>query len=257
MAGKSKQELQSLKRGLRAITLINQAGSITIAQLAKALAVPRTSAERVLMTMAQEGYLERDPVSKIFTLTQQVERLSSGYSQDLHMIKVAQPLLTATTREIGWPLCIATPLGENMTIRFTTDHETSLNLNRRHVGTSGPIALVASGLVFLAYLEDAQLKSFVEFLKGCAKPQQDLVHDPERLAFVLGQVRRNGYGFGLDYGRERSVALPIRAHGVIKGALFMPFMKRVLTNEAVVERFVPRLQAVAAEIERQAFGQSS
>ena len=75
----SDQELKSLKRGLKAMTLINTAGSITISELSRALDLPRTTAERVLMTLLSEGYVARDPQTKRYFLTTRVRGLSHGF----------------------------------------------------------------------------------------------------------------------------------------------------------------------------------
>ncbi len=249
-----KQELQSLKRGLKAVALINRRGSITIAQLGRDLSLPRTTAERILKTLSSEGYIERDVDTKAFVLTAQVHCLSDGYAEDNRLVDAAKPIMQTTTRDIGWPLCLATPLGEYMSVRVTTDPETALSLDRRHVGSAGSMGMVSSGLVFLAYLDDNQRRAMLEMLRQSDNPSQAVAHDAKRIAYLIEQIRENGYGFGLDHGRERSVAVPLMAHGRIKGALLMVFMARVLTNDMVVETFVPRLKAVAAEIERQAFG---
>lgn len=249
-----KQELQSLKRGLKALALINQQGSITIAQLARLMKLPRTTAERILMTLRAEGYVERDEDSKAFILTSLVHALSDGFADDNKLVEAAWPIMQAATREIGWPLCLATPLGEYMSVRVTTDPETSLNLHRRHIGSTGSIGMVSSGLVFLAFLDDVQREPMLEMLRASDNPSQSVVHDPSRLAYVLAQIRRDGYGFGLDYGRERSVAVPLMVNGQVKGALLMAFMARVLTNDMVVEAFVPRLRAMTQAIEHAAFG---
>lgn len=249
-----KHELQSLKRALKAVALINRRGSITIAQLGRDLGLPRTTAERILTTLAGEGYVERDAVSKAYILTAQIHSLSDGYSEDSRLVDAAKPIMRATTRDIGWPLCLATPLGEYMSVRVTTDPETALSLDRRHVGSAGSLAMVSSGLVFLAFLQDNQREAMLEMLRQSDNPSQAVVHDRKRIDYLLEQIRINGYGFGLDHGRERSVAVPLMAHGRIIGALLMVFMARVLTNDMVIESFVPRLKTVAAEIERQAFG---
>lgn len=252
-----KQELQSLKRGLKALALINQQGSTTIAQLARLLDLPRTTAERVVMTLQAEGYVERDEDSKAFILTSLVHALSDGYADDNRLVKAAIPIMQVATREIGWPLMLATPLGEYMSVRVTTDHDTTLNLHRRHIGSTGSIGMVAGGLVFLAFLDDIQLEPMLEMLRASDNPSQAVVHDPERLTYVLGQIRQNGYGFGLDYGRERSVAVPLMVNGQVKATLVMAFMARVLTNDMVVETFVPRVKAMARQIEQAAFTDES
>lgn len=112
------QELQSLKRGLKAVALINTLGSITIAELGRQLKLPRTTAERVLMTLLAEGYVERDSGTKAFFLTAQVHALSDGYAEESQLVTAARPLMLDMTRKIGWPLCLAMPMGEYMSVRL-------------------------------------------------------------------------------------------------------------------------------------------
>jgi IclR family mhp operon transcriptional activator len=245
-----RQELQSLKRGLRTVALINTLGSVTIAELGRRLALPRTNAERILMTLLSLGYVERDPDTKAFFLTHQVHALSDGYMVENKIVTIARPIMEQTTRQIGWPLLLATPLGEYMSVRITTDPQTTLNLNRRHIGSAAPMAMVSSGIVFLANLDDNQRGIMLEMLKQSDNPLQVAARDDARMAYVIEEARRDGYSFGLGYGRERSVAVPILSAGQIKAVLLMTFMARALTNEAVVEAFVPRLKTMAEQIER-------
>ncbi len=253
----SDQELKSLKRGLKAITLINLQGSMAISELSRALDLPRTTAERVLMTLLAEGFVDRDPQTKRFFLTGRVRALSNGYSDESWITHVATPLLFETTREIGWPLCIATAVGEYMSLRLTTDPVTSLRLNRRHIGSEIAMAISSSGMIHLAFLDPEQQRIMLEILRKSEDPAQAPAKDIKRMDYVLHEARANGYGFGLDFGRERSVSVPIMNEGHIKAVLLMVFMARALSNEQVVRDFVPRLKLMASEIERLAFSESA
>jgi len=246
------QELKSLKRGLRAMVLINTLGSITIAELARQMSLARTTAERVLMTLCAEGYIDRDADTKAFFLTAQVHALSDGYAEESHLVAAARPLMVDLTKEIGWPLCLAMPMGEYMSVRVTTDPETTLNLHRRHIGTFAPMGLVSSGMAFLAHLDDSQRGIMLDMLRRSDDPGQAAVKDEARLDYLLAKSREDGFSFGLDYGRERSVAVPVFLGGRVRGALLMAFMARVLTNEAVEQKFVPKLKALVAAIEERA-----
>lgn len=244
------QHLQSLTRGLRAVALINTLGSVTVAELARQLTLPRTNAERILLTLLNDGYVERDPVTKAFFLTHRVHALSDGYMVENRIVTIARPIMEQATREIGWPVLLATPLGDQMSVRVTTDPQTTLHLNQRHIGSAAPMGMVSSGIVFLAHLDETQRSVMLEMLRQSPDPLQAAVHDEARISYVLAEARREGYSFGLGYGRERSVAVPILAGGQIKAVLLMTFMARVLTNDAVVEAYVPRLKAMAVEITR-------
>lgn len=248
------QELQSLKRGLKAVVLINMTGSITIAELGRQLKLPRTTAERVLMTLLAEGYVERDASTKAFFLTAQVHALSDGYAEESRLAAAARPLMLEMTRKIGWPLCLAMPMGEYMSVRVTTDPETTLNLNRRYIGSVAPMGVGSSGLVFLAFLEETQRAIMLDMLRQSENAAQAGLRDTNRINYLVEEIRRNGYSFGLDQGRERSVAVPIMANGRVRGGLLMAFMARVLNHDTVVQDFVPQLKALALAIEQSAFG---
>jgi IclR family mhp operon transcriptional activator len=247
------QELKSLKRGLKAMMLINAQGSLAISELSRGLGLPRTTAERVLMTLLAEGFVDRDPQTKRFHLTDRVRALSGGYSDESWIAHVAAPMLFETTREIGWPLIIATPAGEYMRTRLTTDPATSLSLHRRHIGSEIAMAVSSSGIVHLAFLDPEQRAILLRILRESDDPAQEPARDGHRLDYAIARAREQGYSFGLDLGRERSVSVPVMEQGRIKAVLLMVFMARGLTHEQAVERFVPRLTRMAADIERLAF----
>ena len=246
------QELQSLRRGLKTVALINTVGSITIAQLSRQLQLARTTAERVLGTLYADGYIDRDPETKAFFLTARVHTLSDGYAEESRLVSAARPLLIEITRRVGWPLCLALPMGEYMSIRITTDSETALGLNKRHVGSTGSMGYVSSGLAFLAFLEEPQHSIMFEMLRRSDNPQQAAVHDRGRMDYILAETRRTGYSFGVDHGRELSVAVPVMLGGRVRGSLLMPFMARVLSNADVVAKYVSELQRLALAIEEAA-----
>ncbi|WP_295635943.1 helix-turn-helix domain-containing protein [Novosphingobium sp.] len=250
----SDQELKSLKRGLRAMALINKQGSITISELSRALELPRTTAERVLMTLLAEGFCDRDPQTKRYFLTLRVRSLSHGYTDESWITHVAAPLLFETTKQIGWPLFIATPLGEYMSLRLTTDPATSLNLHRRHIGSEIAMGISSSGLVHLAFLEDEQQRIMLEILRASDDPAQAPARDEARMTYALEQIRRNGFGFGFDLGRERSIAVPIMDKGHVRAVLLMAFITRAIDNDGVARKFAPQLIEMARTIERLAFG---
>ena len=249
------QELKSLKRGLKAMMLINRQGSLAISELSRGLDLPRTTAERVLMTLFAEGFVDRDPQTKRFFLTDRVRALSGGYTDDSWIAHIATPMLFETTRQIGWPLCIATAIGEKMRLRLTTDPATSLNLHRRHIGSELAMGVTSSGIVHLAFLDPEQRRITLDILRASDDPAQLPVRDVPQMDYLLEQAQAHGYSFGLDLGRERSVSVPIMEQGHVKAILLMTFMARALSHEQVIERFVPLLKTMATDIARLAFEQ--
>ena len=106
--------LVRLRRGLSLLALLNQHETLTTAQAAKSLGLPRTTAQRIITTLILEGYVERVPMSSLYRLTPTVNLLSGGFTDESWITHVASPLLFAKTQEINWPLTLATPFGRDM-----------------------------------------------------------------------------------------------------------------------------------------------
>lgn len=247
------QELKSLKRGLRVLIMLSQHRSMTISEAARKLGLARTTAERVILTLESEGFVERVTDGKRYSLTPRVLALSGAYSREDHLIKIATPMLFEKTREIGWPLAIAAPLGERMSVRVTTDPATALWLHKRHVGSDIAMAACSGGIVHLAFLEDAQREELIEMLQQSDDPSQILARDRPALDAHLNAARRDGFSLGLETGPERAACVPLLDHGQIRGVLVMIYMTRAVRKQELLSRFVPDLKTLAAEIEKRAF----
>ena len=205
------------------------------------------------MTLLAEGFVDRDPQSKRYFLTSRVRALSHGFGDEGWIAHVATPMLFETTRSIGWPLCIATSSGEYMSLRVTSDPVTSLRLHRRHIGTEIAMSIGSSGIIHLAFLGEEERRIMLRILEESTDPNQIYPRDKDRVNFAIAEAQAKGYSFGLDYGRERSVSVPIMAHGHITAVLLMVFMAAGLSNEQAVSDYVPRLKDMARDIERLAF----
>lgn len=244
------QELKSLKRGLKALALLNQKEIVTISELAREMNLPRTTAERILGTLASEGFVERPPKDKHYRLTAKVCSLSAGFSDESWISHVASPLLFDMTQRIGWPLAIATPFGQEMTVRLTTDPATSLWLTRRRIGASLPILQASSGLVYLAFAPEQEREEFLAILSAPDQPQDNRVADLPNFRKLLQVIAADGYAFSPDAGRERSVALPIFIDGQIRAVLLMMYMSKAISGQTVIDTFIPELKALSAEFTR-------
>jgi IclR family mhp operon transcriptional activator len=250
---KQAPELKSLKRGLRALIMLTQHRSITISGAARQLRLPRSSAERIILTLETEGFLTRDPTSKRFSLAPRVQALGGAFSAEDRMVRVATPLLFEKTKEIGWPLVIAVAQGERMSVRVTTDPATSLWLHKRHVGSEIAIAAVSGGIIHLAFSEPAEREAAIQMLARSADPAQALARDRKALDALIDAAIRDGHSIGTNEGAERALSVPLREHGRLRGVLVLIYMARAIDTSTLIERFAPEIKALAAAIEKLVF----
>jgi DNA-binding IclR family transcriptional regulator len=248
------QELKSLKRGLRTLILLTNYRTLTISEAARRLGLPRTTAERIMVTLEAENFIARVQNSKRYALAPRVLAVAAGFSAEDRLIHAATPLLFEKTRQIHWPLALATALGEQMSVRITTDAATSLGVHKRHVGSEIAMAQASGGIVHLAFLDPEEREAKIQLLAEAEAPMQPLARDRVRLDALIDRARRDGYSIEPASGPERALSVPVLEGDRIRAVLVMMYMPRGIPRDTLVTRFVPELRGLAEEIEQRAFG---
>ncbi len=246
----SRQEIKSLKKALRALTFLNQRGDATVTDVARAVGIPRTTAHRLLATLAAEGYVEKQVPSDYYRLTSHVTQLASGFQTEQLLLEVAKPLVAEAGKELGWPLALTMPRDGEMFIRLATDHECPRALERFNIGFSVPIVHATAGFCYLAHvLADEREAVLAEALRA-ARPRHLGIEHPLELAYPLNRTRKQGYcNLEFPQYREGNVAVPLEVGGRVVGGLVMRYIKSTLRNTGQIQgTYVPRLQQLARQI---------
>lgn len=248
---KADQELRSLKRGLKVLALLNQTENVSITELARQMELPRTTAERILLTLVAEGYVQRVPDDKRYRLSAKVCGLAGGFSDDCWIVQTATPLLFRVTERIGWPLAIATPSGDRMVLRATTDPATSLWLNRRRIGAEIPLLNSSSGLVAFAFSSGIEQELLRDLLANSSDPvNRERAATPQALDLLVQPVRETGFAFQPPPNNypEQSIAFPIFIDGKFVASLLMIYMTRAMNSATVIQKYALHLRALADRI---------
>ncbi len=245
-----RQYLNSLRRGLRALALLNKRGTLKVSQLAQELGVPRTTAHRILETLKIDGYVEHVAHERLYRLAPMVNMLSGGFSDESWISHVASPLLFEKTKEIGWPLTISTPLGDEVVVRISTDHASPLALEHFHIGFKAPMMHATSGHVILAFASKVYRDLLLDLIRKSGNPKQAISREPSIVNYMLNKVQLQGYAHVVyDEYSEASIGVPIFSGGEVKACLLMGYIKTALTEDQVAARYLPTLLALARRIE--------
>jgi IclR family mhp operon transcriptional activator len=245
----TRQEVRSLKKGLRTLTFLNAHGESTVTEVAVAIGVPRTTAYRLLETLAAEGYVEKQPHSDLYRLTSQVQGLSAGFGDSDLVVEVSKRLIKRVGAEIGWPLALATPRGNYMVVRLTTDHDTSLAIDRYTIGFKTPILHSPSGLCYLAYCQEDVRESILDLSRNLESFKTIMRSNDERLAYTLNRIRSVGYcHIHFAEYQEDGVAVPLVVGGRIVGGLVMRYIKSCLKISQLELTYIPIMKKLAVDI---------
>jgi IclR family mhp operon transcriptional activator len=238
---------RSLGRGLKMLAILNTGGEHRVASLARAVNLPRSTAFRILCTLLEEGYVWRDPATDVYHPTAMVRALSDGVDDTTRLVQAAQPLVVELGRQLIWPVNLATLSGTSVLLRQTTDAVSPLAVVRYSAGYRAPLLDGAPGFVLLAFSALPQRRMLLDLIYRADAPDSPGITRPDA-ARLIDDVRHVGFSCVHRPGQssERSsLSVPVRAGGDTLAALSVRFARSAVTQQVIMERFLPALRQAA------------
>ncbi len=144
-------EVQSLARGLQIIEkLALSPVSLSITELAEEYGVDKGSISRMMQTLANYGFAEREPDGRKYVLGPQVVRLSRLLLMKTPLRDTAKPFLKQLVTQTGECSHLAV-LSQGQALYIDQEESSSVLRVTTGVGTIAPLHCTALGKVFLAY----------------------------------------------------------------------------------------------------------
>jgi len=243
--------LEALARGLSVLQAFGpERRQMTLAEVARAVDLPRATVRRALITLVELGHVETD--GRLFRLTPGVLRLAAAYLGSNGASTILQPRCERLSLALGGPCSAAVLDGEEI-VFVAYGQPTRMVSVTTMVGWRLPAFCTALGRVLLAGLEDAALDAFLARLRPQAlTPQTEL--DAGALRARVLEARADGFAL-VDQEAEigfRSLAVPLRRYdGRVIAALNFGLQTERESAAALQARVLPRLRAEAAEISAQ------
>jgi len=238
-------------RGLDALTVLNARDGASVSEVAREIRLPRTTVYRILETFCNAGFVFRDADDDRYRLTIRVRALSEGFDDQAWVTQIAKPVIRDLSREIVWPVAIATLAGTSMLVRESSDHATPQLLEPHSAGSRAPLLSTAAGLVVLANAPAPQRDALIEILAASNREEDKPARARDELLRTLGQIRSEGYASATHSRRlaeEISLGVPVLLDAGALAGLTVRFAASALPREAGVERFLPKLRHGAAKI---------
>jgi len=245
---------QSLERGLAVLCAFTpDRPALGISELARELALTRSTTHRYVATLAVHGFLEQDGQTRKYRLGPRVLDLGFSMLGSLELRDIAAPHLRRLTDATGYT--------SNLAIRDDTDvilidrvrgrqgryHHLEFTL---HVGSRLPAYCSATGKALLAFLPPRDLDRLLARMDFVQRGPRTLA-GKGALRTELEQVRRSGISVN-DEELEtalRSIAAPVRARsGEVVAAVNVAIPWSPVTIGELVSRLGPPVQAAACEI---------
>jgi IclR family transcriptional regulator, acetate operon repressor len=211
--------LRSVTRALRSLELIGEAGELGVTELGRRLGVHKATASRLAATLADHGFVERDPVTERYRLGFALVALAGSAMSNLDLVRTARPVLedlaerTRETVNLGVMAADAVVYLDQVT---GTRSIVSVNW----VGRRTPLHDTSNGKVLLAYADEADVERILS--RPLERATARTIVDPQELRGQLVQVRERGWAQTLEELEDglNAVAAPVRdAAGTVVAAL--------------------------------------
>ena len=240
--------IQSLERGLAVINSFSREHNPqTLSEVAGRTGLTRATARRVLLTLAELGYVSQ--TGRSFSLTPKVLDLGYSYLSSFQVVDLAQAPLEKLVDQVKESSSMSVLDGDEIVYvaRVPTSRIMTIALA---LGSRLPAYPTSMGRVLLAGLDDADLDAYVKNI-DMEQLTPHTVTDRSRFRAVIEQTRADGFAL-VDQELEegvRSIAAPIRnGRGEVIAAMNISCHASRVDVERMLTEFKPPLLETAAEL---------
>src|SRR5947199_2877264 len=183
----------------RAFAVLNALadGPVGVTEVAERVDLPKSTAARMLASLAREGAVEQVPGGTRYRLGPRIETLATGLGSMRSLVAIARPHLAELAASLGEAAGLSMPDGDEVHYVDQVDSPTPNPVGIRDwTGSPVPVHAVSSGLLFLAHRPAAAIDRYL------AEPLTALtertVTDPTAVRDRLRAVALAGYAWVHD-----------------------------------------------------------
>ncbi len=199
--------VQSIERAFAVLSALAD-GPTGVTEMAERVDLPKSTAARLLSSLAREGAVEQVPGDTRYRIGARIVALAAGVIPTRSLVALARPVLVELASAVGEAagLSVLDGLVVHYVDQVDTAHQV---LVRDWTGSRLPIHAVSSGQVFLAHMAPSVVDRVLAAPLERFTPRT--LVEPAALRERLRRIQLDGYVWGRDEFAEgiNSVAAPI------------------------------------------------
>jgi DNA-binding IclR family transcriptional regulator len=181
--------IQSVDRAAALLKAVaNSRQPVTVVELAEQCGLNRSTAWRLLATLAGQGLVDRDPVTQRYSVGYAIFQLAAAGDHDA-FVRRAHPVLERLAGETGETVSLAVTKSFSLVYVHQVDAPAILSPN--WLGRQVALHATSSGKAFLAWLPKEERD--VLLVRGLERFTDTTVTNRDRLEEELVAARRDGY----------------------------------------------------------------
>ncbi|CAN5368970.1 N/A [soil metagenome] len=198
------KQVRAAIRALDIIETIAAARALKHSDIAERLGIPKSTTTLILDTLVQSGYLQRDAMSRAYSLGSRILGIAGRYLAEMDIVQISQPVLSRLVVDVDESCFLVQAEGDEVIVLWREACKRRLTYTFS-LGERAAITETAGGLALLACRDPQQ---WAPTLAACGPADADARRE------LLAQLERIADG-GLavqTHGQVRevsSLALPI------------------------------------------------
>jgi DNA-binding IclR family transcriptional regulator len=183
--------VQSIERAFAVLGALTD-GPIGVTEVAERVGLPKSTAARMLVSLAREGAVEQVPGETRYRLGPRIGTLATGLGANRSVVAIARPHLAELAGSIGEAAGLSMPEGAAMHYVEQVDSDHPVGV-RDWTGSRIAMHAVSSGLAVLALWPRDRLDAY---LAGPLERYTDrTMTDPAELRSRLQRIQLDGYAW--------------------------------------------------------------
>ena len=241
---------QSLEKGLAVLRAFSaRRRTMTLADVAEATDITKSSAQRMVFTLEKLGYVRKHPKTRRYQLTPRVMEIGFNYLATHSLIDVANPFLSELTKVTTETSCLTEPDGLDMVYvaRFVSAQFVPVHMP---IGSRIPMYCTASGRAFLSALPEDEARALIEASDRVAHTMHTRTGVDEILQ-ELRQARQQGFATNAEelFLGDMTIAAPVLgAQGRPVASVHIVAPTSRWTLEEAVRKLAPTLLPCARSL---------
>ncbi|MEV0702371.1 IclR family transcriptional regulator [Saccharopolyspora sp. NPDC050389] len=175
---------------LRALSAANEAGAAT-SDLARATDLPRPTVHRLLSSLADEGFVDRDRRTGRWFLGPELYLLGQTAATRYDVTHHARASVHRLAAKTGESAFFSALRGEETVCLLREDGDFPIRSFVLYEGARFPLGVVSAGLVILSFFDDAEIDAYLERTDLTGRWGE--AHSPEAVRARIARTRRDGY----------------------------------------------------------------
>ena len=239
--------VQSVDRAISILQVLARHGAAGVTEIAKELAVHKSTVFRLLATLEAHGLVEQNAERGRYQLGYGVVQLAAGATKKHDLSVLSRPVCLELAETVGETVNVAIHDGQEV-ISIDQVIGSAMVTTLNWIGQRMPMHATSAGKLFLACMPPGQAGAILA--DGLQKYTRHTIADPAALEEQLALARQRGYACTVEEHEPglASVAAPIRSlDGQVVAAVTVSGPTFRL-NEETIPDVAKHVLAAAAEI---------